>query len=755
MSYQVKQYWKVNSRHVEVISRIELVECSASKQEVEVECHCASEQQDELETNPIDSCTNKCDDDYKKTETVIMMVQKREKLVKSHQSSSGPTGKYMVVIQQTCIDSCSRQTKSYKIFSSSSLDKVQESFKATQSILQLLPALPLSQKLLETLFLPRVKTVDELPLVLAKYIHTNKDSITTSEWKGLISIKSIGQYACTISDIELLMLLISNGANPLIQDPQTQNNLLHIAVRHSFKCLKILLKYMEESLAPDVFMTHINKTNLDAVSLLNLNQPQAKRRISKLFSSSSQNFESIPKILDASCQVCKESETAGVTPLMIACQEGNTASVHCLLVVGADPNVCDSLFGTTALHIAATICHADIVKLLLAFNADTKAINSEGKTPLALAALSQKPQAKECMLAMHKVETLRQMQTLEYPVFSIEEESSDTSIDDTKSNNKDDVFLLSFDGGGTKIYTSILILHIIEQKMKLLSKDPSVQITKYFNWFAGTSVGSMVALMMTHGGHGPIDVLKIIAFHKNEIFAGRRIYDPNTLVKFCKKYTNEDDIQNVTEPRVLITTVQADISPPKLVLITNYREDPGNGRVWKTWEAARASSAAPTYFPSFEGKYVDGGILAVNPTLYAMSDIHRYDDRKLKFVLSLGAGESPPQSVDSIDLVLPKLSTNLVANLKSNFKFISGFLNMLTANISNLEGPVNQAQDWCKAIGASYHRFSAPVSKNLDLDTKDDSDIVLLIYDAYIYILERNDELHDIAVTLLKHGPLK
>lgn len=42
------------------------------------------------------------------------------------------------------------------------------------------------------------------------------------------------------------------------------------------------------------------------------------------------------------------------------------------------------------------------------------------------------------------------------------------------------------------------------------------------------------------------------------------------------------------------------------------------------WRAARSSGAAPTYFrPS--GRFLDGGLLANNPTLDAMTEIHQYN----------------------------------------------------------------------------------------------------------------------------------
>lgn len=42
------------------------------------------------------------------------------------------------------------------------------------------------------------------------------------------------------------------------------------------------------------------------------------------------------------------------------------------------------------------------------------------------------------------------------------------------------------------------------------------------------------------------------------------------------------------------------------------------------WRAARSSGAAPTYFRPM-GRFLDGGLLANNPTLDAMAEIHQYN----------------------------------------------------------------------------------------------------------------------------------
>lgn len=41
------------------------------------------------------------------------------------------------------------------------------------------------------------------------------------------------------------------------------------------------------------------------------------------------------------------------------------------------------------------------------------------------------------------------------------------------------------------------------------------------------------------------------------------------------------------------------------------------------WKVARSTSAAPFFFPEFEGKFLDGGLIANNPTSDLLTEIQQ------------------------------------------------------------------------------------------------------------------------------------
>ena len=84
-----------------------------------------------------------------------------------------------------------------------------------------------------------------------------------------------------------------------------------------------------------------------------------------------------------------------------------------------------------------------------------------------------------------------------------------------------------------------------------------------------------------------------------------------------------------SSPKVAVSAVQWDMNPKKPVLFRSYPTPDvpdaidGPSERSKIWDAARATSAAPTYFRPHEVNghyYVDGGLVGSNPVLAALSE---------------------------------------------------------------------------------------------------------------------------------------
>lgn len=137
-------------------------------------------------------------------------------------------------------------------------------------------------------------------------------------------------------------------------------------------------------------------------------------------------------------------------------------------------------------------------------------------------------------------------------------------------------------------------------------------------------------------------------------------------------------MSDIRHPKLMITGVLADRKPVDLHLFRNYDSPskilrlPESDKFKKTlppeaqllWKAARATGAAPSYFRAF-GRFLDGGLIANNPTLDAMTEIHEYNlaleakDRAsevvpLSLVVSLGTGLIPMSELQNVDLYRPE-----------------------------------------------------------------------------------------------------
>jgi calcium-independent phospholipase A2 len=176
---------------------------------------------------------------------------------------------------------------------------------------------------------------------------------------------------------------------------------------------------------------------------------------------------------------------------------------------------------------------------------------------------------------------------------------------------------------------------------KQLGKD----IRDYFDWFAGTSTGAILATALSQG-YTTKQCLEFYLRLKDDVFTGSRPHETEPLESFLKKCFGEKKMsETIGSKRLMITTTKSDINPPKLVLIRNYQMPNTNtltipSNEISIWKAARCSSAAPTYFKSVDGIYMDGGLVANNPALDLLTDVHHFNMQRMNEV-------NPPENLNN------------------------------------------------------------------------------------------------------------
>ena len=222
--------------------------------------------------------------------------------------------------------------------------------------------------------------------------------------------------------------------------------------------------------------------------------------------------------------------------------------------------------------------------------------------------------------------------------------------------------ILSIDGGGLRGIVPLLILKKIEELEKK-------RIHELFDLVVGTSTGGIIAcgLTATKDGINPIltidELIELyttkgdIIFPQNKGFIKNIVkkinsvfnpqYSANGLDKLLTDYFGDINLNQTLKP-IIVTSY--DLKQNE-VLMFKSRKSNEEGFNTKLKDICRATSAAPTYLPSYNMVYgnaervcIDGGVYINNPTMAAISDVirNKYSNPELKLeditCLSLGTG---------------------------------------------------------------------------------------------------------------------
>ncbi|XP_041839207.1 85/88 kDa calcium-independent phospholipase A2 isoform X2 [Melanotaenia boesemani] len=491
-------------------------------------------------------------------------------------------------------------------------------------------------------------------------------------------------------------------------------------------------------------------------------------------------------LLDHSCEVNYLSKT-GESPLHILTKKHRFEASMVLLTHGADANL-KGQDGNTALHLAMKMDHIDLIKALIVFGADVEIHNDLGETPGLIAARTSKGPNRKILLDMLcsvGVQRCHPPSPGSPPPISNKTRPQGigfddimyvgaamgainrglTEIDSPKMEKRKMDRLLCLDGGGIKGLVLIQMLIALEREAGRPTRE-------LFDWIAGTSTGGILALAIIHGKS--MEYLRCLYFRmKEQVFKGSRPYETMPLEDFLKNEFGENTkMTDIQYPRVMVTSVLADRHPGELHIFRNYnppsvrREPPYTTAATfmpltipqeqLVWRAARSSGAAPTYFRPM-GRFLDGGLLANNPTLDAMTEIHQYnkglkaegyqkDTNKLGIVVSLGTGKPPQVVVNSVDVFRPSNPLELA----KSFVGAKELGKMLVDCCTDSDGcAVDRARAWCEMIDTIYHRLSPQLSQEVMLDEVSDAVLVDMLWETQMYLYEKREVLQSLAKTLL------
>ncbi|XP_047434011.1 85/88 kDa calcium-independent phospholipase A2 isoform X2 [Mugil cephalus] len=493
-------------------------------------------------------------------------------------------------------------------------------------------------------------------------------------------------------------------------------------------------------------------------------------------------------LLEHDCAVNYLSKT-GESALHILTKKGRFEAAMVLLTHGANANM-KGQDGNTALHLAMKMDHMELIKALIVFGADVEIHNDLGETPGLIAARTSKGPNRKILLDMlcsvgvqrclppspgspPPISNTARPQGIGFEdIMYVGAAMGAMSkgiceLDGHKMDKRKMDKLLCLDGGGIKGLVLIQMLIALERE----AGKPTREL---FDWVAGTSTGGILALAIIHGKS--MEYLRCLYFRmKEQVFKGSRPYESAPLEDFLKKEFGENTkMADVQYPRVMVTSVLADRHPGELHIFRNYnppsihREPPyATTATFQpltvpqeqlVWRAARSSGAAPTYFRPM-GRFLDGGLLANNPTLDAMSEIHQYnkalkaeghekDIKKLGIVVSLGTGKPPQVVVSSVDVFRPSNPLELA----KSFVGAKELGKMLVDCCTDSDGcAVDRARAWCEMIDTIYHRLSPQLSQEVLLDEVSDAVLVDMLWETQMYLYEKREILQSLAKLLLEN----
>lgn len=208
--------------------------------------------------------------------------------------------------------------------------------------------------------------------------------------------------------------------------------------------------------------------------------------------------------------------------------------------------------------------------------------------------------------------------------------------------------ILSIDGGGIRGILPGQILASLEKKLQVATGDPDARIADFFDLIAGTSTGGILGCAYTCPGKDgrpkftAQEAVDIYLDFGDSIFATPMLqklssvigligpkYPPFVLENLLKEKMGDVKLSDALS-NLIIPAFNLDDGDTKFFTSSDAKK---SKKDYFLWEVARATSAAPTYFPASNAGnlrdkmkgFIDGGVFANNPTMCALVEAYKVD----------------------------------------------------------------------------------------------------------------------------------
>jgi uncharacterized protein len=306
--------------------------------------------------------------------------------------------------------------------------------------------------------------------------------------------------------------------------------------------------------------------------------------------------------------------------------------------------------------------------------------------------------------------------------------------------------VLAIDGGGIRGIIPAVILAEIQTRL-------GMDLFKAFDLIAGTSTGGIIALGIgtackNTGPYSPGELLDLYVqngpaiFRKSIVTPERQLflpkYSPDALQSALEQFFGDAQFKSALTP-LLISSYDLQGQIPFFFKSHKIASDPTYN--WRLAEIARATSAAPTFFPPFhltrgseDYALVDGGVFVNNPSMAAYAEARSLYPEALAFtVVSVGTGDRQDQIT--------------YASAKD-----WGLIGWAKEIVPVLMDSVSEAVDFeLRALpGCTYYRMQVPHLQNAssDMDDADPENLEELQEVAGEYVASISDQLTRVCAEL-------